>query len=267
MSTWDFWIDVGGTFTDSFARDPQGRLSHYKLLSSGVIKGAAATGSSRAAIVDAARRGDPPDFWQAFRLRLLDSAGERDRRIGRRAIRRLDRLAATHARSRGKSPSRPGLRAVDRCRSADRGHSLPAGAAVGQPAAAGDRAAGHDAWHQRPDYAPRRRARRWSRRAASATSCTSATRIVRGCSTWRFASRRCCLPPWPRSTNASTPRGTCCWPPMARTSASSSRPCGSKASSRWPSACCIPSCGPITRSWWHASRARSASTRSASPAA
>ena len=33
MSTWQFWIDRGGTFTDIVARDPDGRLTTHKLLS------------------------------------------------------------------------------------------------------------------------------------------------------------------------------------------------------------------------------------------
>jgi len=33
MTSWQFWIDRGGTFTDIVARDPQGRLSTHKLLS------------------------------------------------------------------------------------------------------------------------------------------------------------------------------------------------------------------------------------------
>jgi 5-oxoprolinase (ATP-hydrolysing) len=33
MSTWQFWIDRGGTFTDIVARDPDGKLSTHKLLS------------------------------------------------------------------------------------------------------------------------------------------------------------------------------------------------------------------------------------------
>ena len=33
MSTWDFWIDRGGTFTDIIGRDPDGRLRPHKLLS------------------------------------------------------------------------------------------------------------------------------------------------------------------------------------------------------------------------------------------
>ncbi len=33
MSTWDFWIDRGGTFTDVIARKPDGTLVAHKLLS------------------------------------------------------------------------------------------------------------------------------------------------------------------------------------------------------------------------------------------
>ena len=35
---WQFWIDVGGTFTDCLARDPDGNESFLKLLSNGVTK-------------------------------------------------------------------------------------------------------------------------------------------------------------------------------------------------------------------------------------
>src|SRR3981081_4782805 len=33
MTTWDFWIDRGGTFTDVIARRPDGTLAAHKLLS------------------------------------------------------------------------------------------------------------------------------------------------------------------------------------------------------------------------------------------
>ena len=46
---WEFWIDVGGTFTDCFARRPDGTLLRHKLLSSGVTKGIVAAGSTRGA--------------------------------------------------------------------------------------------------------------------------------------------------------------------------------------------------------------------------
>ena len=35
---WQFWIDVGGTFTDCFARSPSGDEKHLKILSSGLTK-------------------------------------------------------------------------------------------------------------------------------------------------------------------------------------------------------------------------------------
>ena len=36
---WEFWIDVGGTFTDCIARDPDDQLHTCKTLSSGITKG------------------------------------------------------------------------------------------------------------------------------------------------------------------------------------------------------------------------------------
>ena len=36
---WEFWIDVGGTFTDCLARTGAGELLRHKLLSTGVYKG------------------------------------------------------------------------------------------------------------------------------------------------------------------------------------------------------------------------------------
>ena len=73
---WEFWIDVGGTFTDCFARRPDGVLLRHKVLSSGVTKGAAAAGSTRLRILDPARAADPPAFWIGYTLRLLGAAGE-----------------------------------------------------------------------------------------------------------------------------------------------------------------------------------------------
>jgi len=36
---WEFWIDVGGTFTDCIGRRPDGALVVHKLLSSGAYLG------------------------------------------------------------------------------------------------------------------------------------------------------------------------------------------------------------------------------------
>ena len=75
-NAWEFWIDVGGTFTDCFARLPDGSLKRHKLLSSGVTKGAVGSGSSQTAIVDPARAADPAGFWNGFTLRLLSRDGK-----------------------------------------------------------------------------------------------------------------------------------------------------------------------------------------------
>ncbi|MFO0898369.1 MAG: hydantoinase B/oxoprolinase family protein [Pirellulales bacterium] len=72
---WQFWIDVGGTFTDCLARRPGGGIVRKKVLSSGVTKGVAAEGSTSGALVDPARREDPPGFWSGAALRLLDAHG------------------------------------------------------------------------------------------------------------------------------------------------------------------------------------------------
>lgn len=67
---WQFWLDVGGTFTDCLARTPDGQLLRRKVLSSGVTKGRAA-GSRETIIFDPAR--DELDgFWRGYRLRLFD---------------------------------------------------------------------------------------------------------------------------------------------------------------------------------------------------
>ncbi|MEX0938918.1 MAG: hydantoinase B/oxoprolinase family protein [Pirellulales bacterium] len=72
---WEFWIDVGGTFTDCIARRPDGTLVRHKLLSSAVVKGAAAEGSTQCEFRDPRRAADPAGFWNGYRLALLDSSG------------------------------------------------------------------------------------------------------------------------------------------------------------------------------------------------
>ncbi len=68
----EFWIDVGGTFTDCIARRPDGGLIAHKLLSSSVYRGRVGPGSTASRIIDAQRRGDPPGFFRGFRCSLLD---------------------------------------------------------------------------------------------------------------------------------------------------------------------------------------------------
>ncbi|MCO6457661.1 MAG: hydantoinase B/oxoprolinase family protein, partial [Pirellulaceae bacterium] len=72
---WQFWIDVGGTFTDCLARRPDGLLLRHKLLSSGVTKGCTAVGSTPRRLLDPQRAADPPGYWLGFQLRLLSPDG------------------------------------------------------------------------------------------------------------------------------------------------------------------------------------------------
>lgn len=76
---WQFWIDVGGTFTDCLARAPHGEgarglLRRLKLLSSAVTKLPAGEGSTRQQLLTGRR--EPDDFWRGYRLRQVDAAGQ-----------------------------------------------------------------------------------------------------------------------------------------------------------------------------------------------
>ena len=73
---WEFWIDVGGTFTDCIAQAPDGQLLRHKTLSSGVIKGTVGEGSTTD-VTDPLRRGDPVDFWRDWQFDLIDAQGNR----------------------------------------------------------------------------------------------------------------------------------------------------------------------------------------------
>jgi 5-oxoprolinase (ATP-hydrolysing) len=73
--SWEFWIDVGGTFTDCLAKKPDGEIVRHKLLSSGTTKGTVGTGSTSISIHDPLRSRDPDGFWEGFRFALLDSIG------------------------------------------------------------------------------------------------------------------------------------------------------------------------------------------------
>jgi 5-oxoprolinase (ATP-hydrolysing) len=75
MSHWEFWIDVGGTFTDCIARSPDGTLQSAKVLSSAVTKGRATATDGPRRFVDERRIGDAPAFWTGYRIRFLDPDG------------------------------------------------------------------------------------------------------------------------------------------------------------------------------------------------
>lgn len=74
-STWEFWIDVGGTFTDVLARRPDGELIPFKLLSNGSFKGRIGEFLSPVRFADPARIGDPARFWGGYQFRVFDSQG------------------------------------------------------------------------------------------------------------------------------------------------------------------------------------------------
>ena len=74
--TWEFSIDVGGTFTDCIARSPDGELLPIKVLSSGVTKGQIEDRQGTNRLVDPLRRHDAPDFWLGYEIRFLDDQGE-----------------------------------------------------------------------------------------------------------------------------------------------------------------------------------------------
>ena len=75
MKPWEFWIDVGGTFTDCIARTPDERLLTCKVLSSGVTKGRIEHLAAACQIVDIGRSDDPDDFWIGYGLRFFDERG------------------------------------------------------------------------------------------------------------------------------------------------------------------------------------------------
>lgn len=73
---WEFWIDVGGTFTDCIARSPENEFIPFKTLSSGITKGRIQQISSLTTIVDPSRCNDPIDFWQEYQIEFLNEEGE-----------------------------------------------------------------------------------------------------------------------------------------------------------------------------------------------
>ncbi|MGD9720321.1 MAG: hydantoinase B/oxoprolinase family protein [Pirellulales bacterium] len=90
MTQCEFWIDVGGTFTDTFARWPDGRLAHFKVLSSGAIKGSVGRASTTTCLIDPARTADPAGIWSGYRVRLVDATGSV---LAESAVRHFDHQA------------------------------------------------------------------------------------------------------------------------------------------------------------------------------
>jgi len=72
---WEFWIDVGGTFTDCLAHAPDGSIRAHKLLSTGAYTGRISQGSSGSHLIDPGRCGDPVDFFVGYRFDLVSPGG------------------------------------------------------------------------------------------------------------------------------------------------------------------------------------------------
>ena len=68
MSAWQFFIDVGGTFTDVVAISHDDRLVTHKLLSSGAVRGHGVVSPEGTTLKDPARIGDPPGLWLGYTL-------------------------------------------------------------------------------------------------------------------------------------------------------------------------------------------------------
>jgi 5-oxoprolinase (ATP-hydrolysing) len=71
----EFWIDVGGTFTDCLMRMPDDRLSTFKVLSTGATKGSVTEFLGDHSFRDQSRANSPSGFWQGYSLTLLDPSG------------------------------------------------------------------------------------------------------------------------------------------------------------------------------------------------
>ena len=87
---WQFWIDVGGTFTDCLALDSTGNEYFRKLLSSGITKGLATVSSNSA--TDEKLRGYCDDFWVGGNFILRDKTGWA---CFQSSIKRFDRESGT----------------------------------------------------------------------------------------------------------------------------------------------------------------------------
>lgn len=71
----EFWIDVGGTFTDCLLQQPGQPVQRHKVLSSGKVQGQVGEGSSPSCIIDRTRKNDAFNVWRGYQLQILDAEG------------------------------------------------------------------------------------------------------------------------------------------------------------------------------------------------
>ncbi|MFO0068143.1 MAG: hydantoinase/oxoprolinase N-terminal domain-containing protein, partial [Pirellulaceae bacterium] len=69
---WRYWVDVGGTFTDGVAVDPQGGIHTGKMLSSGKVLGSIQS-IRPGQLIDTARQGETENLWQGSQIELFDT--------------------------------------------------------------------------------------------------------------------------------------------------------------------------------------------------
>ena len=67
---WQFWIDVGGTFTDCIFVKPSGERKVLKWLSSGATKGSVDRIVANNQFIDESRIGDPVQFWRNYKCSI-----------------------------------------------------------------------------------------------------------------------------------------------------------------------------------------------------
>ena len=108
QQNWQFWIDVGGTFTDCVAVSPLGEVRTLKVLSSGVVKGQVAAVAGNHQVIDEQLSGWPADFFAGYRLQ-----GNR-KGAGEFVVEAFDAMSAT-LHVQGDGNLQPGDRFELRC--------------------------------------------------------------------------------------------------------------------------------------------------------
>jgi 5-oxoprolinase (ATP-hydrolysing) len=73
---WQFWLDVGGTFTDCIARRPDGAIVTHKTLSSGAVKGRVDRITGDRSWIDTSRTADPDGLWVGWQATIDGEAAE-----------------------------------------------------------------------------------------------------------------------------------------------------------------------------------------------
>lgn len=74
-AVWQFWIDVGGTFTDCLAVHPDGQLVTRKVLSSGIVKGTLQQRPADDVLLDPSLTQFPTGFFANATISLLSPQG------------------------------------------------------------------------------------------------------------------------------------------------------------------------------------------------